>query len=149
MEMTPVDFVGGAMCHIASDPTNAGRVFHLANPDPVPADDVFSWLEAMGYRLERLSYPEWLEALWEAPRREAHGDGFAGILRGAAPDTRELWDGNAYDDTNTRNALPGSSLRRPAIDARLFGNYVRYFVGRGWVEAATGLPRGIRGGVQA
>ena len=149
MEMTPVNFVCGAMCHIASDPANAGPVFHLANPDPVPAHDVYSWLESMGYRLERLSYPAWLEALREAPRREAHGDGFAGILRGAAPDTRELWDGNAYDDANTRNALLGSSLRRPTIDARLFGNYVRYFVGRGWVEPATGLPRGIREGAQA
>ena len=149
MEMTPVNFVCGAMCHIASDPANAGPVFHLANPDPVPAHDVYSWLEAMGYRLERLSYPAWLEALREAPRREAHGDGFAGILRGAAPDTRELWDGNAYDDANTRNALLGSSLRRPTIDARLFGNYLRYFVGRGWVEPATGLPRGIREGAQA
>ncbi|MDP8950100.1 MAG: thioester reductase domain-containing protein, partial [Actinomycetota bacterium] len=142
MEMTPVNFVCGAICHIASDPANAGRVFHLADPDPVPADKIFSWLEAMGYRLGRLSYPEWLEALRKAPRREADGDGFAGILLGAAPDTHELWDGNAYDDANSRNALLGSGLRRPTIDARLFGNYVHYFVGRGWVEAATGLPRG-------
>jgi thioester reductase-like protein len=149
MEMTPVNFVCGAICYIASDPANAGRVFHLADPDPVPADKIFSWLEAMGYRLGRLSYPEWLEALRKAPRREADGDGFAGILLGAAPDTHELWDGNAYDDANSRNALLGSELRRPTIDARLFSNYVRYFVGRGWVEAATGLTRGIREGVQA
>jgi thioester reductase-like protein len=149
MEMTPVDFVCEAICHIASDPANTGRVFHLADPDPVPAAEIFSWLEAMGYRLERLSYPEWLEALREAPRREADGDGFAGILPGAAPDARELWDGNAYDDASTRDALLGSGLRRPTVDARLFGNYVRYFVGRGWVEAATGLPRGIREGAQA
>ena len=149
MEMTPVNFVCGTMRHIASDPANAGHVFHLADPDPVFADEIFSWLEAMGYRLGRLSYPEWLEALQKAPRREADGDGFAGILLGAAPDTHELWDGNAYDDANTRNALLGSGLRRPTIDARLFGSYVHYFVGRGWVEAATGLPRGIREGVQA
>ena len=149
MEMTPVNFVCGTMRHIASDPANAGHVFHLADPDPVFAAEIFSWLEAMGYRLGRLSYPEWLEALREAPRREADGDGFAGILPGAAPDARELWDGNAYDDANTRNALLGSGLRRPTIDALLFGSYVHYFVGRGWVEAATGLPRGIREGVQA
>jgi len=149
MEMTPVNFVCGTMRHIASDPANAGQVFHLADPDPVPADEIFSWLEAMGYRLGRLSYPEWLEALQKAPRREADGDGFAGILLGAAPDTHELWDGNAYDDANTRKALLGSGLRRPTIDAGLFGNYVHYFVGRGWVEAATGLPRGIREGAQA
>ena len=149
MEMTPVNFVCGTMRHIASDPANAGHVFHLADPDPVFADEIFSWLEAMGYRLGRLSYPEWLEALQKAPRRQADGDDFAGILLGTAPDTHELWDGNAYDDANTRNALLGSGLRRPTIDARLFGSYVHYFVGRGWVEAATGLPRGIREGVQA
>lgn len=149
MEMTPVDFVCGAIRHIASDPANAGRVFHLADPDPVPANEVFPWLEAMGYRLGRLSYPECLEALREAPRREASGDGFAGILPGAAPDARELWDRNAYDDANTRAALSGSGLHRPSIDARLFGNYVRHFVGRGWVEAATSLPHGIREGARA
>ncbi|MBD0356040.1 MAG: amino acid adenylation domain-containing protein, partial [Rubrobacter sp.] len=102
MEMTPVNFVCGTMRHIASDPANAGHVFHLADPDPVFADEIFSWLEDMGYRLGRLSYPEWLEALQKAPRREADGDDFAGILLGTAPDTHELWDGNAYDDANTR-----------------------------------------------
>src|SRR3712207_3730787 len=96
MEMTPVDFVCGAICHIASDPADAGRVFHLADADPVPAAEIFSWLEAMGYRLERLSYPEWLKALREAPRRGVEADGFARILRGAASGPRELWDGHFY-----------------------------------------------------
>ena len=65
-----------------------------------------------------------------------------------APETYELRDGNAYDDRNMRQALRGSGLRRPQINASLFGNYVRYFVNRGWVQASPGLPREIREGAQ-
>jgi hypothetical protein len=71
--------------------------------------------------------------LRESPEEDA--DDVAGsILGGAASETYDLWDGNIYDDSNTRRALQGSELRRPQIDASLFRNYVRYFVEEGWVE---------------
>ena len=63
LEMTPVDFVAAAILAIAHEPETVGGVFHLANPDPPPADEVFSWLREMGYDLETLPYPEWLAAL--------------------------------------------------------------------------------------
>jgi amino acid adenylation domain-containing protein/thioester reductase-like protein len=133
MEMTPVDFMSHAICHLAGEPGTLGQVFHLVDPNPVPAERVFAWLEELGYPLERLDYPDWLEALRESPEESA--DDVAGsILGGAASETYELWDGNIYDDSNTRRALQGSALRRPQIDASLFRNYVRYFVEEGWVE---------------
>jgi thioester reductase-like protein len=135
MEMTPVDFVSHTICHIAGDPEVWGQVFHLADPNPVPARRIFDWLEEMGYSLERLPYADWLEALHESPRRGTDEDDVIGaVSRGAAPETHELWDGNTYDDFNTRRALRGSGLRRPQIDAALIGNYVSYFVEQGWVE---------------
>ena len=121
VEMTPVDFVCGAILDLADDPASFGEVFHLANPDPAPADEVFSWFEGMGYTLEAVAYPEWLEKLRETPREGTENeDGFAGILPGAAPEARELWDGNAYDDANTREALAGrrngpSRAGRPSL----------------------------------
>ena len=77
----------------------------------------------MGYPLERLDYPDWLEALRESrsesQRRDADGDDVVGgILGGATPETSELWDGNIYDDYNTRRALRGSGLRRPSWTPR-------------------------------
>jgi amino acid adenylation domain-containing protein/thioester reductase-like protein len=136
MEMTPVDFVSHAICHLAGEPGAIGQVFHLADPNPVPADRIFTWLEEMGYPLERLDYLGWLEALHASPQRGTDADDVVGsILGGAAPETHELWDGNIYDDSNTRRTLRGSGLRRPQVDASLLGNYVRYFVERGWVEA--------------
>jgi thioester reductase-like protein len=144
MEMTPVDFVSHAICHLAGEPGEP-EVFHLADPNPVPAERVFTWLEEMGYPLKRLDYPDWLETLHASPREDLNGDDVVGsILGGAAPETHEFWDGNIYDDSNTRRALQGSGLRRPQIDASLFGNYVNYFVEQGWAEPPPELSNGRR-----
>ncbi len=132
VEMTPVDFVAGAILAIANEPETVGGVFHLANPDPPPASEVFSRLREMGYDLEGVPYPEWLEALRETPPRG--DDPVGGVLRGSAPGEKEVWDGNSYDDRNTRRALLRSGLRRPEIDTDLLESYVRYFARRGWIE---------------
>ena len=139
LEMTPVDFVAGAICDIANTPDIQDRTFHLANPEPVPAESVFDWLEALGYPLERLAYPDWVEASRAASTPDTES-GVAGILRVGAPDVDEIWDGNIYDDRNTRRAFRGSGLQRPEIDETLIGNYVRYFAGEGWIPAPSELP---------
>jgi len=141
MEMTPVDFVAGAICGIADELDAPGRVFHLANPDPPPASEVFAWLEDMGYEIERLPYPEWLEARRETAPREAD-DVIGGILRGAT--SEEIRDDNTYDDRNTRRALERSGLRRPEIGPDLLGNYARYFAEQGWIGTPPALSGGRR-----
>ncbi|HZY65268.1 MAG TPA: amino acid adenylation domain-containing protein [Rubrobacteraceae bacterium] len=133
MEMTPVDFVSGAICHLADKPESAGRTFHLAEPDPLPADRVFGWFGEMGYPLEQLDYPDWLETWRSAPNPEKGGGVVEGVLSGAAPEAHELWDGNLYDDSNTRQVLEKTGLRRPDLNPSLLGNYARHFADRGWV----------------
>ncbi len=142
MEMTPVDFVAHAICHIAGEPETAGQVFHLADPNPVPAERVFDWLEEIGYPLERLDYKDWLEALRESSRET--DDSIVGGILGGASKTYEFWDGNIYDDSNTREALHGSGLRRPRINASLFRIYARRFVEEGLVAAQPEPSEGDR-----
>jgi amino acid adenylation domain-containing protein/thioester reductase-like protein len=141
IEMTPVDFVAGTVCHLAAEPDASGRVFHLANPDPVPASEVFVWLEDMGYAIERLPYPEWLKAQREASQRD---NVVGGVLGGATSEELEIRDDNTYDDCNTRRALEGSCLERPAIDAALLGRYARYFAEQGWIRTPPALSGGRR-----
>jgi thioester reductase-like protein len=138
LEMTPVDFAAETICHLAAEPDAPGRAFHLVNPGPPPASEVFSWLEGQGYHLEYLPYPEWLEVRRKATREDAE-DVVGGILDGTASGVQEIWDGNTYDDRNTRRALEGSGLERPGIDAALLGRYARYFAKQGWVEAPPAL----------
>ncbi|MGI8909499.1 MAG: amino acid adenylation domain-containing protein, partial [Rubrobacteraceae bacterium] len=71
MEMTTVDFVARAIRAIADRPEEWGRAFHLADPAPPPADEVFSWLEDAGYDLDRVPYADWLEAANGASQPDA------------------------------------------------------------------------------
>lgn len=141
MEMTPVDFVSGTICHLAAKPGAPGRAYHLANPDPPPADEVFSWLEDMGYPLGRAPYPQWLE-ISRKTEPPAADDVVGGVLRGVESGTHELWEGNTYDDSNTRRVLREGGPQRPEIGAPLLGNYARYFADQGWVETPPKLSAG-------
>jgi amino acid adenylation domain-containing protein/thioester reductase-like protein len=136
MEMTPVDFVAEAVANLAGEPDAAGQTFHLANPDPAPAETVFGWLEELGYEVDHVPYDEWLEAVHSAPRRGTGEDAPLDLLRGAAPPSEaEIDDRNAYDDTNLRRALEGTSLQRPKMDVTLFANYARHYAEHGWIPA--------------
>lgn len=136
MEMTPVDFVTAAILHLADRPDTVGRTFHLANPDPVPAETVFDWLEELGYPLGRLPYAEWMEVSRNAPRHDGE-DVVGGVLGGVGE--QEILDANTYDDSNTRRYLGDGDSDRPRMDERLFERYARYFAERGWIEAPGSL----------
>jgi thioester reductase-like protein len=132
MEMTPVDFVAAAILHLASERAAQGGTYHLANPDPPPADEVFDCLEEQGYPLERLPYDEWLQKIDAAPPEEGSpGE----VLQGASPSADELWEGNTYEVHNARRALGDGGPTRPAIDGDLMETYARYFARQGWTEA--------------
>jgi amino acid adenylation domain-containing protein/thioester reductase-like protein len=136
MEMTPVDFVAAAILHLASEPAAQGGTYHLANPDPPPADEVFDLLEEQGSPLERLPYEEWLQKLDAAPPEEGSpGE----VLRGASPAAEELWEENIYEDSNTRRALGDGGPTRPAIDEDLMETYARYFARQSWTKAPAAL----------
>jgi hypothetical protein len=136
MEMTPVDFVVAAILHLASARAAQGDTYHLANPDPPPADEVFDRLEEQGYPLERLPYDEWLQRIDAAPPEE---DSPGVVLQGASPSADELWEGNTYEDHNARRAL-SEGPTRPTIDGDLMEIYARYFARQGW----TGAPAALR-----
>ena len=143
MEMTPVDFVASAILHIASDPEAQGGTYHLANPDPPPAEEVYDLLEEGGYPLERLPYDEWLQKIDAAPPEE----GTPGEIVGAAASvTDELREDNTYEDSNTRRILGDEGPTRPAIDATLMESYARYFARQGWTEAPAALQETGRRG---
>jgi thioester reductase-like protein len=135
MEMTPVDFVASAILHVASDPGAFGGTYHLANPDPPPADEVFDLLEEGGYPLERLPYEDWLQRVDAAPPEEGSPGEIVGA---AAPASDELREDNTYEDRNTCHALGHDGPTRPAIDVTLMETYASYFAEQGWIEA-TGI----------
>jgi len=141
-EMTPVDFVAAAILHIASDPAAEGETYHVANPEPPPAGEVFDWLEEQGHRLERVPHDEWLQRLDTAPPEEGSpGE----VVRATAPAAEDLRDDNTYDDHNTRRALSDGGPTRPAIDGKLMQTYARYFAQQGWI-VTSGIGKQVSAG---
>jgi amino acid adenylation domain-containing protein/thioester reductase-like protein len=142
MEITPVDFVAAAILQLASESAAQGGTYHLANPDPPPAEEVFDRLEEQGYPLKRLPYDEWLQRIDAAPPEEGSpGE----VLQGASPSADELWEGNTYEDRNARRSL-SEGPTRPAIDADLMETYARYFARQGWTGTPAALQEGSRRG---
>jgi nucleoside-diphosphate-sugar epimerase len=140
--MTPVDFVAAAILHIASDPAAEGETYHVANPEPPTAGEVFDWLEEQGHRLERVPHDEWLQRLDTAPPEEGSpGE----VVRATAPAAEDLRDDNTYDDHNTRRALSDGGPTRPAIDGKLMQTYARYFAQQGWI-VTSGIGKQVSAG---
>ena len=141
MEMTPVDFVTGAILRLADDPGAPGKTFHLANPNPPSAERVFGWIEDLGYDLTRSDYPDWLKQLRATTAETEAGE----VVRGAAPDdASDVKDDNDYDDRATRQALAESGPRRPEVDPALLETYARSFAERGWMPAPRRAREGAR-----
>ncbi|MBA2693411.1 MAG: amino acid adenylation domain-containing protein [Rubrobacter sp.] len=138
MEMTPVDFVAGAVFEISERPDSFGKAYHLANPEPPLADEIFDLVESLGTPLDRLEIEAWMEERSKAGH--SREDIVGGVL-GPDPNPEALLEENRHDDSNTRQAIEKSGVERPAFDAEVLGNYLRHFERMGWVSSQTAAPR--------
>ncbi|ODA76923.1 hypothetical protein RJ55_07439 [Drechmeria coniospora] len=134
-EMTPVDFVSNAIVTLANHPCTKQRLYHLGDPNPVSANEVFASLEALGYPTEKLPFDEWV-TLWGEKRGTRAGDDpfTVDILRGGMPTVETLRCVTVLKDDATQPALDLYGLKRPKIDTHLWETYARHFYARGWLS---------------
>ena len=86
-EMTPVDFVSNAIITLANHPDTKQRLYHLGDPNPVTANEVFDSLNARwGTRQRNFPWEKWV-ALWGEKRGSRGGDDpfTVDVLRGGMP----------------------------------------------------------------
>ncbi len=50
VHLVPVDFVVRAGCHLSTDPSAAGKTFHLVDPSPLPANIVYQVIARRAHR---------------------------------------------------------------------------------------------------
>ena len=140
-EMTPVDYVSDAISRLAAHACSGDRVFHLSDPDPLPARTLFDRLAGLGYRTEHVDWDEWVER-WRARRARDAGPGPADVLRGGMPSRDDLRAVTVLDDRATRPHLERHGLRRPRIDGDLLAAYTRHFHEEGWLDTPPGDRHG-------
>ncbi len=145
-EMTPVDFVSRAIVALSDHPDYEQQIYHVGDASPIDCKKLFDNMEQLGYRTERKEWDQWVE-LWNEKRGGAKGGehGFTvDILRSGMPSKDTLFEITALQDAKTKAALGG--LRRPNIDAHLFGIYARHWYARGWIHQQ---PKRLQNGVAA
>ncbi|KAJ4394524.1 hypothetical protein N0V93_003742 [Gnomoniopsis smithogilvyi] len=136
VEMTPVDFVSTAITTLADHEDMSQQIFHLGDPAPIRANDVFGYLSQLGYSTEKLAFDKWA-GLWKQKRgsgRWGEGSFTVDILRSGMPSVDFIQEVTVLNDGKTRPILEGVfSLQRPKIDAKLLQTYSRHFYARGWL----------------
>ena len=140
--MIPVDYVSRAIVSLSLREESLGKRFHLANPHPVSASDLFAWIEAFGYPLKRVPYDKWRADLLK-PTNGLRQDALYSMapllsMSAAADGPTLVGKVPEFDCRNTTEDLSGTEISCPRVDGELMENYLVYLVRSGFLDSPTG-----------
>jgi thioester reductase-like protein len=144
VDMTPVDYVAGAIVHLSLSPQSLGKVFHLANQQPIPLNELVDMTRAFGYPIEPIPYDRWRAMLIDVASRSTDSAGYS-LLPILLLKRAESASGlPRFDCQNALSSLSKSSIVCPPADARLLETYFSYFIHSGFIDPPP-LKRAARG----
>ena len=123
-EMTPVDFLATAIAKISDDPAHLGKVYNIVQRDPVPADEVFTYMMSNGYVTNRVSVTEWRSILEGAADRENDLE-LRVLVQSLDSVEGYLADTSVYDISRFSEALTQLGLSSPAVDVDYVTKFLR------------------------
>ena len=144
VDMTPVDYVSGAIGYLLQQPETVGRAFHLLNGSPMSWGDLVAWLQGFGYELVLLPYEAWRQKVLVAPADNALQP-FRSIFEA---DALALDDVNEFAVGETAVTLANTPITCPPVDATLLSAYFSHFVDVGFLDrpVTSGKVQVKRGG---
>ena len=123
-EMTPVDFLVKAITKISDDPRNLGRVYNVVQRAPVPADQVFAYIENHGYVADRAQLGDWKSRLETMADRDDDME-LKVLVRSLESVEPYLSDTSVYDISRFSEALSEIGLGMPAVGADYVTKFLR------------------------
>jgi|GEM_PF-266592 len=126
-DMTPVDFAAKALVVLSLKPDAIGKIFHLINPQPMPAPLILSCLQQAGYKLDIVPDSQWRERMVAKLEMQPHNP-----LYPFLPLIKELPASvsvQRFGCSNTLKYLAGTGVVCPPADAALFRTYLKYITG--------------------
>jgi amino acid adenylation domain-containing protein/thioester reductase-like protein len=136
-DVVPVDYVSGAIVALSRQPESFGKVFHLANPSPLPFPQVVAWLRQRGYPVRQVSFAEWQAELLSLAARFP-----ASVSSPYLPLVEEVSLEQVFmprfDCANTLAALQGTGLVCPPLDSALLGLYLNRLMQTGILPMPVG-----------
>ncbi|MFF4215240.1 amino acid adenylation domain-containing protein [Streptomyces nondiastaticus] len=142
MDFVPVDHLAEAVVHIATRRPATGRVHHVTNPRPATLADVLDRMRAAGFELRTLPYGQWVGELVRHVARNPTSPTapFVSLCvdrsNKADISVKEMYLNGVFPALGRRNAeeaLAGSGLECPPVDAALLDRYLEYFFTSGYI----------------
>ena len=145
LDYTPVDVFAAAVAHIAATKLPRGDVYHLTNPGKVNIADLVARMRARGHEIREVSWQEWLDELVKlAVEHPEHpmtpfaplfidrcATGEMSVAEMYLEDTFPV-----FSRTNVENALAGSGIVIPPVDAAMLDSYLDYLTDIDFLRAA-------------
>ena len=123
-EMTPVDFLVKAITKISDDPRHLGRVYNVVQQAPVPADEVFAYMENHGYVADRAQLGDWKSRLDTMANRDDDME-LKVLIRSLESVEPYLSDTSVYDIGQFSEALSEIGLGIPAVNVDYVTKFLR------------------------
>jgi amino acid adenylation domain-containing protein/thioester reductase-like protein len=145
LDYTPVDVFAAAVAHIAANALPRGEVYHLTNPGKVNIAELVARMRARGHEIREVSWQEWLDELVtlavENPEHPMTPFAPLFIDRCATGEmsVAEMYLEDtfpAFSRTNVENALRGSGIVIPPVDAAMLDSYLDYLTDIDFLRAA-------------
>ncbi|MFE5902103.1 amino acid adenylation domain-containing protein [Streptomyces sp. NPDC056488] len=146
LDFVPVDYTAAAIVHILTHQPCEGRVHHLANPRPALLHLLVERLRVMGYRVREQSYATWTRHVAELTTRDPehplapYVSMFTEPARRSTVSIAEMYFAGTFPRfgrDNTEDALAGSGVVCPPVDARLIDTSLRFLRGAGLLPVPT------------
>lgn len=135
LDFVPVDYTAAAIVHILTHQPCEGRVHNLANPRPALLHLLVERLGAMGYGIREQPYATWIRHMTELTARDPehplapYAPMFDEPAGHSTASIAEMYFAGTFPRggrDNTDNALAGSGIVCPPVDARLIDTNLRY-----------------------
>jgi nucleoside-diphosphate-sugar epimerase len=130
--VVPVDYVSAAIVEIVTRPDLAGRIYHLTNPSPPSNLQIKEWLEAY-YQIRGGRFVERLDrSLSESLAEDV-------FLQTSDKILHQLNHVPEFDSRNTAQALSGSGIECPQLDARYMFALLQFARRHKWGRASRAV----------
>ena len=140
--LVPVDYVSGAVVHLASQRESWGKAFHLVNQRPMRWANLYDLLRSSGYTLERMPYAAWLRMIKHKAATLPSRSSFAVLyLMLTTPNNLHVQRPPFLTD-HIQLGLADSGIVCPPLDHALMGLYLDYFQQVGYLPVPSGhIPK--------
>ncbi len=137
LNLSPIDYVSGAIIQISRQPSALGKTFHLVNANTVNVRQLLDWVESSGYSFSRLPYSEWRERLLQASEHDPDNPIYPLVPFFSERESENDFRKAFFDAKNAVEALADSSINCPPITRELVQRYLTYLARVGLISAPS------------